>query len=451
MQGRLAVALSCFGLIADFYDIGIINLIRPLLQEEFGALTPAEDGVLTSAALLGAIVGQIGCGCMADRLGRRAIFLSTASLVAFASLGSAFADHTALFGLSMYSSLSLWRFVLGVGIGGEYPLAAAATSENVASEFSTMALAMTYSGMALGCLLAPTVVICLLGPFGLENSIVWRLALGLGSVWAGLVAILRYFHLKETEGWERVASEAPTVTHFEHASALMAMPRTVLGTAGSWLLYDVVAYGVGLFTTEIFPALPGMGSSMVVLLISILGLPFYVGTIFISRFPLKMVQFYGFLIMFFCFLLLASPFSLGNFWFGALVFSLMQGTSSMCPGLSTFAIPGQVYPVRIRGTGHGLSAAAGKLGAVIGTVAFPFLRAAVGMNGTMFFMAFTCVATAVWTWIFTPRYDCEVLDEIMALDQVPSVTEQATKVEALLFAESVWPDSIGKAGWQHHK
>jgi MFS family permease len=79
-------------------------------------------------ALAGAIVGQLGFGAIADLIGRRSVFIMTCTIVITGSILSATVVDSASFGL--YAQLSLWRFLLGVGVGGEYPLSAAVTAES---------------------------------------------------------------------------------------------------------------------------------------------------------------------------------------------------------------------------------------------------------------------------------------------------------------------------------
>merc|ERR1719198_1784678 len=94
------------------------------------------------------------------------------------------------------------------------------------------------------------------------------------------------------------------------------------------------------------------------------------------------------------------------------IFSVQRCLDAMGPGVATFAIPGQIYPTKIRATAHGLSAASGKLGAVVGTLIFPQLLAAAGMKTVMFFMAAMSAVTMLWTLVFVPLYSVPALEEI---------------------------------------
>merc|ERR1719491_1155010 len=100
---------------------------------------------------------------------------------------------------------------------------------------------------------------------------------------------------------------------------------------------------------------------------------------------------------------------------------------AMGPGASTFIIPGQIYPTRIRATAFGMSAATGKVGAVIGTIIFPNLYANGGVQAVMVFMAVVSALGAFWTQLCTPLYDVSVLEDIAALDSATGLTQQATK------------------------
>jgi len=451
-QGSLAAVLGSFGLMADIYDFGIVNLVRPVLEEEFGTMTPSQDGLLTSSALTGAIIGQLCFGAAADYIGRRCLFITTATLVGVASLGTACAGPA--MGLSIYSILTIWRFFMGLGIGGEYPLSAATTAENNDPSKSSCALACVFSGMAIGQLLAPAVVMLLAGPLAVPHTLLWRYAFGFGALLALVVALVRYLVLEETRAWVQASSghqssndsritaspQAPQTQLFrDKVSALWAMKWSVTATMGAWLIYDVVTYGTSLYSTTIFPAEPGLGSALVVFYINALTLPGYGGALYFASFTkMKHMQLYGLLTMTVCFCILAlysdQAHRAGITYLS--IFAFQRCVDAMGPGVATFTVPGQIFPTRIRATAHGISAAAGKLGAVIGTVIFPILYTAAGLQAVMAFMAFVSAIAALFTQLFTPLYGESTLEEIAALDPALGVAQQAAQAEALLFSFS---------------
>jgi len=432
----IVLTLSAMGLMADVYDFTIINLIRPSLEAEFGKLTPRQDSMLTGAALVGAVFGQVGFGIIADHIGRRKIFISTAALVAFASLASAMAPRNGPFGLEIYGILIFFRFLMGLGIGGEYPLAAATIAENVDSESSSKAFASVLFGMAFGLVLGPTVLMLLLAQ-GIRNENTWRLCLGFGAVLGGLCTVLRCRFLWETHSWQQatVGSSTTSANHGEKLSALWAMRWSMLGTAGSWFFYDIVTYGVNLFSTEIFPAAPGWATAKIVLTFNACGaIPgLLVAIVLSSKVRMRHLQLAGLGGMFICFVLLGVLYPMKEKLPGVylVLFTFQRAFDSMGPTVTAFTVPGQIYPTRIRATAHGVSAAAGKIGAVVGTIVFPYLNAAMGLQAVMNFMSLACAVTAVWTMIFVPLYGNDTLEEIARHDK-ESLADQSVIAERAL-------------------
>ena len=124
---RLAVLASCVGFLADSYDLFTIDLVVLILELHYGeALISAKSkALMVSTMLFGVVAGQLLFGALADRWGRKWTFVSTAGLTVFSCLDSALCgdgDGQALPALPV--QLALCRFVLGCGVGGEYPLSA---------------------------------------------------------------------------------------------------------------------------------------------------------------------------------------------------------------------------------------------------------------------------------------------------------------------------------------
>ena len=84
-------------------------------------LSPAQTGVLGSASFAGMFFGAIGAGALADRFGRLRVFKYSIVIWGLASVGLSFAWS--------YESMLAFRFVLGIGMGAEFPVAAAILAE----------------------------------------------------------------------------------------------------------------------------------------------------------------------------------------------------------------------------------------------------------------------------------------------------------------------------------
>jgi PHS family inorganic phosphate transporter-like MFS transporter len=143
------VLITGAGFLADAYDLFVINVAVDMMgkNDYYQPLSKNMKATVKTTALAGAVVGQLLFGTIADLIGRRKVFIITCSLVISGALLSATAQNSETFGI--YSQLALWRFVLGVGVGGEYPLSAAITSESASNDSKTKNLAMVRSNKIL--------------------------------------------------------------------------------------------------------------------------------------------------------------------------------------------------------------------------------------------------------------------------------------------------------------
>ena len=90
--------------------------------------TSWQRSLITSSALIGNIAGMLTLGALSDRVGRRELMLCTSSLTFVGTLGAACAFDPG--GDGIWSVIIFFRFIMGFGIGGEYPLSAALTAES---------------------------------------------------------------------------------------------------------------------------------------------------------------------------------------------------------------------------------------------------------------------------------------------------------------------------------
>ena len=109
----------------DAYTVLVIAFAMPQLVKEWG-LSPAEVGLILSAGYVGQLVGAIGFGYLAERIGRLPTLLIT--IVLFVSM-----DVACLFAFSG-ASMMLFRFLQGIGTGGEVPVASAYINEFIGAK-----------------------------------------------------------------------------------------------------------------------------------------------------------------------------------------------------------------------------------------------------------------------------------------------------------------------------
>lgn len=108
--------LSAMGMLLDGFDFFIMGVALPLITRDLGAGSLAK-GLISAAAVLGAVVGAVVVGRLTDRLGRSLVFKLDLALFVLFAIGSALAPSIAV--------LVVFRFLLGMAIGADYPISAA--------------------------------------------------------------------------------------------------------------------------------------------------------------------------------------------------------------------------------------------------------------------------------------------------------------------------------------
>src|SRR5215470_8093394 len=185
----------CFVIVLlDGFDTAAIGYIAPSLIQEWGVSKPALAPVL-SAALFGLAAGALSSGPLADRLGRRLVLNASVLVFAVACLISAFASDL--------QSLTLWRFITGLGLGAAMPNAVTLTSEYCpAQRRATLTNAM-FCGFPLGAAFGGFLAAWMIPQFG------WRSVLLLGGAVPMLLAVVLVLRLPESIRY-MVAKQKPT-------------------------------------------------------------------------------------------------------------------------------------------------------------------------------------------------------------------------------------------------
>ena len=155
----LVPALCWLIVVFDGYDLIVYGTTIPMLMEEPGwGLTASSAGFVGSLAFAGMLLGALGAGHLADRLGRRRTILwSTLWFSLFTAL-CAFASGPEVFGL--------FRFLAGLGLGGLVPSANALTAEFVKVRSRSAVATFMMSGVPIGGSVAALLGLWLLPTFG---------------------------------------------------------------------------------------------------------------------------------------------------------------------------------------------------------------------------------------------------------------------------------------------
>jgi len=179
--------------ILDGLEIQIVATIGTVLQDQKTlSLTAADVGLLGSVYLLGEVVGALFFGWLTDRLGRRKLFLITLITYLLASGAAGFAHSLWV--------LLLFRFIAGLGIGGEYTAINSAIDELIPARYrgrTDIAVNGTYWA---GAMIGAGASIFLLNPDLIPIDLGWRIGLFIGPV-LGLIAIYLRYVLPESPRW----------------------------------------------------------------------------------------------------------------------------------------------------------------------------------------------------------------------------------------------------------
>ncbi|CAH0482868.1 unnamed protein product [Peronospora belbahrii] len=416
------------GFFNDSYDLFVLNVVNVVLTEQYGkdVYTSTMKSWVSAAALVGAVVGQLLFGFLGDIFGRRLNMIATCVLLVLGGILCTVA-------YAGTPEATLWfmvaaRFILGIGIGGEYPLAASSTAEDATSVADrNQRVSMTFSLQGIGSLTAAILGNLLIqalasgakdtnDPSRLET--VWRLLFGIGVIPA-IIACYWRITAEETDAYKAAEERRQAAAVANPATASRARLTfiirhygvSLLGTAGTWFLFDIVFYAQNLFSASILSVVGVENASLQEIttqnaFVALMALPgYYVAVYYINRLGRKVIQLQGFVVMTVMFLVLAF------FWIDIkqkpVLFIILYGLalffSNFGPNMSTFVMPTEMFPTPIRSTCHGLSAAAGKAGAAIGSFGFSIWveNESFGYDGAFYTFAGITLISILLTWFCT--------------------------------------------------
>ncbi|KAA8499835.1 putative inorganic phosphate transporter 1-6 [Porphyridium purpureum] len=411
---RLAKGLALsLGFVGDAYDLFVVNLVIKNLEQvyEQTGWDASHASLVASAALVGTLVGQLSFGMLADRFGRRPLFILCAFLTCCGSALSALSSRLrSLSPWPLVIQLVLFRLLLGVGIGGEYPLSATVafeTSKRPPGEAATSVLGV-FCMQGVGLVLCPVVYLILLASH-MPQTLTWRIALFIGALPSLLAFVLR-FRLHESDEYENVTTTArnrvSSATRVVRDDTIASHSWTLFGTASAWFLLDVTFYANALAQSQVTD-LAGVTSSLhsdciQALQMALLALPGYaLSYMFAVRLGVRNVQMAGFALLAVLYTVLALFWPTLKTWF-TLLYGLTFLFSNFGPNATTFCLAAMVFPTQIRSTCHGISAAAGKAGALIGAAALRPIALAAGLEAVFGCCATISLVGAVITALFIP-------------------------------------------------
>ncbi|MCY0907963.1 MAG: MFS transporter [Sulfobacillus thermotolerans] len=437
-----AVLTAGMGFFTDAYDLFIIGAALVLIKAQWHP-SSAMIGLLGSTALIAAFAGAFIFGRLADVFGRKSIYGLEAAIMAIGAILSAFSPNVLW--------LLIFRFIMGLGIGGDYPMSAVLMSEFANTKDRGKLVSLVFSMQALGLITGPIVALTLLSS-GINPDIAWRLMLGLGAIPATAVILLRRRmpesprYLAQVRGADKQAAmglksfagnEVGIVDEKEPTRKLSLKEmlsqgrywRLLLGTAGSWALFDYAYYGNSISLPLVIKSVAPHATDVTsiawsLIIFAVAAVPGYIlAFMTIDKIGHRRLQWLGFLIMGAAFGVIGI---VPNLTHDILPFLLIFGISyffaEFGPNTTTFVLSAEVYPTSVRATGHGFSAGVAKFGAFIGVFAFPLLVKALGLNGTLT-ITFVFAIVGVLLTLLLPEPSGRSLEEISPVDQTPTYSK----------------------------
>jgi MFS family permease len=297
--------------ILDGLEVTIVGSIAARLTSESSGLALGESQVLTAGSIYvaGACLGALFFGQLTDRFGRKRLFLLTLLVYLIATVATAFAESALYF----YAC----RFVTGAGIGGEYAAINSAIDELIPARVRGRVDLIINGSYWLGAAAGAVAAIFLLDTSLFAADLGWRLAFGLGAVFALAILLVRR-HVPESPRWlfihgredeaERIVEQiedevrestgaeleepgdAITVRQRKTISfktiasvAFKRYPkRTALGFAlfvGQAFIYNAVTFGLGTFLVSFY----GISDAKVPFYIVLFAISNFLGPLLLGR------------------------------------------------------------------------------------------------------------------------------------------------------------------------
>ncbi|KAJ7650411.1 phosphate permease [Roridomyces roridus] len=500
---HVKVCLVCaIGFFTDAYDIFAINIGAQMIGYVYGKGTPGkldsntQDLGIKVATPVGTLVGQLAFGWLADVVGRKRMYGVELMIIIVGTFAQALAGSG--HAVSIVGVLIVWRFLTGIGIGGDYPLSATIASEFAAKKIRGKMMTFVFTAQGWGNFTATLVALVVVQAYKQKiindpsvnelNHVdfMWRILIGVGCIPACLGLYFRLslpetprftmdiernvlqaaddiraansggsFHRDPDAIVQRADAPRASWRDFRAYFSKWENLKILLGTSYSWFALDIAFYGLGLNSSVILTAI-GFGSPSNTkttlgiyqalfnvcvgnLIFSAAGLiPGYYATFFlIDSWGRKPIQLMGFSVLTVLFVimgfaydkLVATTAGTNTFVF---LYCLANFFQNFGPNTTTFIIPGEIYPTRYRSTAHGISAASGKLGAIIAQVGFSQL---VNIGGTNKFiphileiLAFFML-TGVFSTLLLPETKKLSLEELSNENQDGFIRGPVTHIE----------------------
>jgi len=476
------------------------------------------DGLTKGAASWGTLVGQLLFGILGDKMGRKKNYAIVMVILIVSTIGCALAGPSRL-GWGICTMIAIWRFFLGVGIGGDYPMSAVITSEFASVNRRGFMISSVFAMQGVGILFASviTVVILLIFKKSIESDVnhldtVWRICIAMGAVPSILTLYYRATfpetprYAMDVQGkidagaeYAKVANKTTTLKKndknkieeeeiakndeeyimiessekvnvsssnnqiqvassswkgFKEHFGQWRYGKILLGCALSWFLLDLAFYGLNLNQSIVLEAIgygekpnltaydsiwnKALGNLIIAAIGTVPG--YWVSVALIEKIGRKPIQLTGFAVIAVGLAVIAVGFHKIVDYSKTLffvIYIICQFFFNFGPNMTTFVIPSEVFPTRFRTTAHGISAASGKLGAIIAAHTFSTIKDIGGPHGSnnfiqgLFGILAGVMALGFFVTTFLPETKGKTLEELAGEEPIDSKRSSNISMEQL--------------------
>lgn len=327
----------------DAMDVGLLSYIMPLIHTHW-QLTDTQTGLASSISSIGMIFGGFLFGRLADQFGRSKTLIW--SLLVF-SIGNAILALSPNFSIFL-----LIRFIVGMGLGGELPVAATYIADLYTTDQRSKMLILADSFWAVGWLVAAAL------SFFLSPVLGWRGLLILTSLSAFFALVLRK-HIQDNTSSKTSNKVSPKISLKE----VFNWQTPLLWLA--WFMVMFSYYGMFMWLPSILAArgndvVAGFGYSIIIVVAQLPG--YFLAAWLSSKIQVRYV-----------FVIYMLGTAIGAIWFGQVtgqISTILAGCLLSFFNLGAYgaiiALTPQLYPSQVRGTMTGLAQGIGRIGAVVG-------------------------------------------------------------------------------------
>jgi putative MFS transporter len=405
---RLAV-YSCGGPFCDGYILGIIAIALTPLSRDL-ALGASWQGLIGAATLVGMFIGGGLFGYLTDRIGRQVMYTLDLMVLVFAS--------AAQFWVESGWQLFALRFVLGLAVGADYPIATALLTEFAPKRQRGMLLSAMIGSWWFGY----TASFIIGYAISDSGGSTWRWMLASSAVPAAFVALMRFGtpesprwlvskgRIKEAReviqkhlgsGYDIEEAASPATTQWRSIFRGEYGRRTLF-VAVFWTCHTIPSFAIYTFAPQLLQALgatnPSLGAAIMSVFFLVGVLPAILLIDRIGRRPVLIAPFFVCALMMGCLVVIPKA---STTWIAVcfIIYAIFSAGSSVLE----WVYPSELFPTDVRASAMGFATSISRFGAAVGTFLFPIGLVSLGVNSLMVIAGLICVFGGVVSLIWAPE------------------------------------------------